>query len=273
METGYCQFELPDFVRNSLPGQVSPNEGDVDLIRDSRGKCIWTQNTDTGERAVVKMYHSRNLWDWYRGKAFRFRVQREYDSLAFLHSSGVACSEPLFWSFGQCPGFGRYEILSARMIPDATPLDIHVESLGVGIGHFDFMPLYKMVRLMHEKGFYHGGLLCLRNILVSKDMAGQMNLSLIDTPRSMMFPNSIVGTRMAWFDLLDVSHTVKHLCSADGFRLLLKGYGLSESEADRFSRCSARYLPDRHTRNRLRGEFTARESLAWVMAGCRLERN
>lgn len=258
---GHRPFALPSGIDDlERTGAVPGNDG-LALIRADRETLLWSQHLDSGVRAVFKMYRQRGPISWWREKHFRFRVQREYDALTRLDRFGILCSRPLFWFWDSSSIHGHFEVLVTREIPNAAPLDVFLQSRAPRIHEVDLCPLYTTVARMHLSGLHHGALYA-SNILVSSGAAGQIEFHIIDVPKAMSFPFSIVGTRMAWIDLLSLSESVGRQIGHDRCLPLLERYGVDERSAMGLARCLKCYRPSRHTRNRYRAECGLRYLIA-----------
>jgi len=220
------------------------------LIVVEHGTFIWSEPMDGGGRAVVKMYRNRSwIEPLRRGHILRYRVQREYASLSHLVERDIPCSVPLYWSFGHRDGQGHYEILATREIADAVPLLSKFTPPEDERPDLDLSELFRHVRAMHENEVFHGALL-LSNLLVTSGQDEQ----------------PIVGTRMAWYDLLDLTEHIQGYCGDDYCVPLLLAYGLDAASAAKLVAHAGRYRPSRETRNVLRGEFGFRCALAKAKA-------
>ncbi len=239
------------------------------LINVEHGVLIWSEPTSDGARAVVKMYRNRSwIEPWRRRHLLRYRTQREYMALAHLVEHDIPCSTPLYWSYGHHPDHGHYEILATHEILSATPLVSHFSSPAHENMTMDLTPLFVHIRAMHKSAVCHGALL-LRNFLVTSDPNGQPLFHIIDMARTNLFPYSIVGTRMAWYDLLTVTEHILRYRGNDYCTPLLRAYGLDEPTAAKLLLQAAKYRPSRETRNMLRGEFGLRAALARTSAALR----
>jgi hypothetical protein len=236
---------------------VENDSGDPRLIKSEPNTLIWSQRLPDSRQAVLKMYRRIKLFDWCRYSVGSFRVEREFRSLSYLASKGIPCTPPIYWSTGKDPAQGRFMVLATELIPDVMPLYAMLEEQG---GDSVALPaLYKLVRRMHEAGFYHGTLNAY-NILV--DTAGKDRFYLLDAPQAFVFPKSIVGTRMAWADL--VTLTTDILFALDHRSLpLSRAYGLNSSGQRRLIWEHSRKM-SRHERNRMRAEFGLRCALARI---------
>lgn len=218
---------------------------------------IWEDVLDDGMVAVLKLYPHRGPVSWEREKRFRFRVEREFRGLERLVAGSVPCTEPLFWTVGRHARLGRFEVLATRKIPDAVPLSAWV---GTDEGWPSLEGLMPLVRRMHEAGVFHGAL-WLKNILTTPAADGGHDFHLLDMPKAMLFPSSIVGSRMAAMDLLDLLWWVRKESGVDTCRPLASAYGLEDEDQEALLSRLERHRPTRFTRNRQRFEFSVRELL------------
>jgi len=243
----------------ALDGSKMP-EGRKMLDADNTTIIWMEQNTADKVPEVYKLYRNRGCISWQREKLYQFRVEREYNALLFLGDTGISCSTPVFWSFGEHSDHGRYEILGMKMIPHAT--DLETLALTKRTDEVDYEVVHRLLKTMHEAGFYHGALHH-RNILSSADTNGTTGYHIIDTPQAIRFPESIVGSRMAWIDMRQFSiHTASHLGS-DRCRELLLVYGMSERQADKMLVDLRKGNKAKLTRNLLRFEFGIRSRLTF----------
>ena len=218
---------------------------------------IWDETLEDGRVAVLKLYPQRGPVSWEREKRFRFRVEREYEGLGRLLAAGVPCARPLFWSYGRHPHLGRYELLATQKLRGAVPLSTWVGSGGAWPSLAGLMP---HVRRMHEGGIFHGAL-WLKNVLALPGAGADVRFFLIDMPKAMFFAGSIVGSRMARVDLLDLLWWVRRERGLEACRPLVAAYGLEGREEAAFLDRLRRHRPTRFTRNRQRFEFSVRELL------------
>ena len=255
---GFSSLDLPS--QNALEKGSDVSVG-LKILKLEENTVIWVaRRRDNGASSVFKMYRNRGGVSWQREQLFRFRVEREYLALSFLVRHGIRCSIPDFWTYGCDQAHGRYEILCMREIPKTAPLT----DLGASgrLDEIDFAGVYDLVRQMHAAGFYHGAL-NLRNFLASVDETGVSQLFVIDTPQAMMFPQDIMGTRMAWVDLRQISGDIKRLVGTEKCRELLLRYGLDESAAAKMIRDLDGPGKPLLLRNLLRFEFGLRSRFAF----------
>lgn len=253
-QAGYLNFEIPE---QYLETQATGNSK-IQLINKNHNTIIYSDHLADNSPVIVKVYYGRDLISTFREKLARFRVQREYDSLSFLKKIGIPTSEPVFWSYGTSKQYGRFEVLMTKFIPNSSTLISLAKEPGNTLHPEALSTLYRTLHTMHEKGFYHGALYP-RNILLSPDTSGRQNVFIIDTPKAVIFPSNITGSRMAWFDLMDLSHELSPFISPDQLKTALSAYGFDSKQLTRFLRKLSKYKPSKHTRNRQRFEFTTRK--------------
>ena len=172
------------------------------------------------------MYRHRGAVSWQREQYWKFRVEREFQALAKLVKNGIPCSVPLFWFYGHDAIYGRYEVLVTREIPEVVPVSAFLQS------HPENRRMQKAlaslahsVQRMHQSGIHHGALLT-RNILVHPTPPRPPDTYIIDMPKAIAFPHSIIGTRMAKIDLLNLLSRVARDRDYDSCAIVLKNYGM-----------------------------------------------
>ncbi len=259
---GYRPYDLPYFLATLEEGGPGSELYGCKLLVTNRKTLIWSQYLDGDTRAVVKMYRDRGFISWQREKVFRFRVQREFDSLTFIDAREIPCSRPIFWSHGCSPHFGRYEILATREIENAVRLDEFVKTNGQSVTNPSLAVSYELVRMMHRTGCHHGAMYP-RNILVTGRDTRKPVAHIIDMPGTILFPYDITGTKMAWIDLycLTADAIIKNT-DADKCTELLKHYGLSDDAARRFVNNVKSYRPSKLAVNLFRAESETWELLS-----------
>jgi len=188
-------------------------------IKDEPGTLVWREVSPSGEPRVAKLYRHRGCLNWVRSKVFRFRVERELRRLRHLEGWGVPVTPPLGWGAGWSRKEGFHELLLMRELPEVVPLDHYIRgALREGrLGRtssgdprpVDLTPLFRMVRRMHESGLCNQTLFA-SNILIrpSTEPGAGNRFFLSDLPRSWVFPRSLLGTRRALWDLLDLEYTL-----------------------------------------------------------------
>jgi tRNA A-37 threonylcarbamoyl transferase component Bud32 len=248
----------PDTIDLLLPDEKTPAQ--EDLIKAEPGTLIWSARLPDRTRAVVKMYRLRNRLQAWHVRARVFRARREYEALLRLSQQNVPCTEPLFWAYGETEVHGRFELLATREIEGAVPLRAWIEGASESARSAVLLSLFRHVRAMHAKGVRHGGL-SFKNVLVVPAGA-EAAVFLIDFSRSVLFPFDVAGTRMAWFDLADLTTKVVRRLDAAACAPLLASYGLPQEEAQRMTRFAERHKSTRGLRRRLRLEFRIRAG--WI---------
>lgn len=205
-----------------------PGPADRRPIKEEPGTLIWSEPLAAGGRAVVKMYRHRPLHEPLRRLFVPHRAEREYRILELLSGQGVACPEPLSWSRGNDRMNGRHELLATREIAAAVPL---ADLLGLeGPRRRDLAPLFALARRMHECGVAHGAFYP-RNVLVTGAEGPRPAFHLIDFAHGRSFRGSIVGTRPARYDLLDMLRMIAFQEPPIDAPHWLEGYGLGSGEA------------------------------------------
>ncbi len=170
------------------------------VIKREDRTLVWRERRPDGTPTVVKLYRKRSGLSALRARTLRFRAEREFRRLTHLRRWGVPCTEPLAWAQGHSREHAFHEVLVMREVPNAVELG---ECLGSGAVDLDLLPLFRIVRQMHESGFCHQALYA-RNVLVDSQAPAGEEFFLADVPRSWTFPRSTAGTPMAWWDLLDL---------------------------------------------------------------------
>ena len=248
-------FRLPDdtWALSSPPGAT--------IIKDEDRTLIWSQTLPDGDRVVAKMYRHRNLIDFSRERLSRFRVQREFDTLARMVRHDVPCSEPVFWTYGRSPENGRYEILVTREIADATPVRELILSGRDHTSDLDLRPLFRVVRRMHASGVYHGALNT-RNVLLA---AG--GYYIIDLPRSLLHRGSIEDQFAAWADMLCLCHNLCYFSKRSPDTLPIDAYGWDTQTRKEFLGALTGYSRQRIQRWRVRIRIVLSRALSRLIRG------
>ena len=239
---------------NAGPGQI--------LIKAEHGTLVWSEPLPDGGCAVMKLYRRRPFYDPLRRWFIPYRAEREFNLLSYLVRHGVPCSEPLSWSHGKRDPHGRFELLVTREVAGATALDQLLQRPGTVT---DLGPLLRLVRRMHDAGVSHGGM-APRNILVTAPDSPMPGFHIIDMSYSHVFPQGIAGTRMATFDLLDLTYRMQRFFPTEHCRVWLADYGLDEPEIDRLLGALERYRPVRPWSHLRRGETDLRAAIARLRA-------
>ena len=203
---------------------------DERLIKAEQCTLIWSEPLRGGGREVVKLYRRRPLADPIRRWFVAYRVQREFHLLQHLLAGGVPCPEPLWWSHGRSRRHGRHEQLATREIAGTTPLVDWLRSLGSS-SRPDLAPLFRIARRMHECGVAHGAFYP-TNILAAPRRF-PVEFFVIDMAHGCRFPQSIVGTLPATYDLLDLLRGISRRHPIDDCERWVAGYGLSAADRQR----------------------------------------
>jgi tRNA A-37 threonylcarbamoyl transferase component Bud32 len=220
---------------------VWPYKIDSDKIIKAEAKClIWTEQLEDGTSAVMKMYYRRGFANFIRGMILNFRVKREFRILKHMAGCGVPCTIPLFWTFGYCKEYGFYEILHTRQIPNTIPLRTLLLSEALTDKNIELGPLFQLVYNMHRCGVYHGAL-STKNILIDTTGNAQAKFYSIDFARGWLFPGSIIGKQIAWFDLLKLVRSIESDLSIGYCQPYLARYGLEKGAIERFYQDAGRY--------------------------------
>jgi hypothetical protein len=201
------------------------------LIKAEQCTLIWSGPLAGGGREVVKLYRRRPIADPVRRWFVPYRVEREFQLLAHLGRNAVACPEPIWWAQGRSHAHGRHELLATREISGTLPLiELLCARRPARIG--DLAPLFLLARRMHECGISHGAFYP-TNVLVSLPVTGAPRFFVIDMAHGCRFPESIVGTRPAEFDLLDMLCGIARRQPLDNCARWIAGYGLDTGGVDR----------------------------------------
>ncbi len=233
---------------------ASPSPTAGSLLKNEPDTLIWAQEVGAPRRAILKMYRHRGPITTWRERTFRFRVQREFDALTHLQSRGIPCSEPIAWAHGQSAEHGRFEILATWEVAEAQSLVALAAATKAENIRWNLAPLYRDLRRMHESGMFHG-VPHLRNVLAGRDAAGERAFYLIDTPGALLYPNSIVGTSMARFDLLLFSSQALHHLELPAAQIPLEAYG---ADAPALRPRLASFRPTRFDRQLIKAEAALR---------------
>ena len=218
-----------------------PDKIDTDQIIKAEAKClVGTERLADGTSAVMKMYYRRGFANFIRARLINFRAQREYRILRHLDNCGISCTIPLFWTCGYCKEYGFYEVLCTRQIPNTISLKAFLSSESINDQNSDFGPLFQSVYNMHLWGVYHGAL-STKNILIDATANAQARYYHIDLARGWLFPNSILGQRIAWFDLLKLVRTIESDLGRGYCRPYLAQYSLGEKDIQNFYQEAYRY--------------------------------
>ena len=242
---------LGDYLHRGEPWEIKlPDK----FMKKVDHTYVWSNEVDPGVRMFFKMYRHRHLTTWLKSKATRFRAEREYDRLCILHQAGVPCSEPLVFAYGTSPEHGRYEVLGTREIPYARKMAIYLRSAEDSGEQVDLSLLFQTIRQMHAAGVYHGTLTPY-NILVSEPPDGPNSFYVIDLPRAVDFARDLLGTKMAWYDLIHFTYRTSAYIGLDACLPLLELYDFTDEDKQRFKAQLAHYRTSKlrrfHRRNKL----------------------
>lgn len=257
------------------------------ILKKEDRTLVWREDSPDGLPTVAKLYRKRGAVTELRSLVFRFRVEREFRRLAHLARWGVPVTIPLAWGHGWSRRDGFHELLVMEEVPASKPLDEWLRERGPEVdqgadlaggdpgnaGLVDLRPLVRSVRRMHESGLCHQTLYA-ANVLVRTERGGAEAFVLADIPRSWVFPHSLVGTRLALWDLLDLQYTLAEA----GYPLqegLIETYGreaFTSTELQWWE--SWRGADPKTKRLRLRRDLVARLrwAAAWVVLGWKRQR-
>ena len=238
---------------------LAPGSSDQTLIKAEPGTLIWAEPLPEGGRAFFKMYRRRNFLDPLRHWFVPYRVEREFKLLTRLHECGIPCTEPISWTHGRDRRHGRHEILVTREIPSVVPLKDHLR--GNPDQAPDLTALFALARRMHECGVAHGAFYA-ANILLSVPVQDPARFHIIDFAHGCRFSGSVVGTRPAEYDLLDMLRSVERVMPIMDRARWVEGYGLGADGTARLLAKLAGHRLERPWRHIRRAETDAREFLA-----------
>ena len=229
------------------------------VLKEEPGTIIWRERLADGTEAVIKLYR-RGLPEWWRGRLSSFRVANEFKALQKLESLGERCTRPIFWGYGNFGSHGRGELLATEWQSDCRPLDELLATDADARRTIDLTPLWATAGRLHDAGLYHGTFLA-RNILV-RGAADAPQFVLLDLPRCHVFPHGIRGSRMARYDLLFMTNTLRRSLPADNLPQWLTAYGMSAEQQSRFADYLRRFRNSGLLRRAIGAEFNLRAWLA-----------
>lgn len=235
----------------ALPGQT--------LIKAEPGTLIWTEPLPDGGRSVVKMYRRRPFYDPVRRLVNPYRAEREYELLVYLRRNAIPCPEPLRWSHGINHDHGRHELLATRQIAGTTPL-VQLLRASAGRPDWDLAPLFQLARRVHEAGVSHGAFYP-TNVLVSMPRPGPPVFHLIDLAHGCRFSRSIVGSRPAEFDILDMLRAIERHYPLKDCNRWVAGYGLDGTGIGHLLRRLEHHRIERPWRHLHRAETDTRAAM------------
>jgi tRNA A-37 threonylcarbamoyl transferase component Bud32 len=220
---------------------VWPYKMDSDKIIKAEARClIWIEQLADGTSVVMKMYYRRGFANFIRGIILNFRVKREFKILKHMTDCGVPCTIPLYWTFGYCKEYGFYEILHTRQIPNTISLKTFLSAGAITDRNIDLGPLFQLVYDMHRCGVYHGAL-STKNILIDTMGNTQVKFYSLDFARGWLFPGSIIGRQIAWFDLHKLVRPIESHLGIGYCQPYLAQYGLENGSIERFYQDAGRY--------------------------------
>jgi tRNA A-37 threonylcarbamoyl transferase component Bud32 len=230
------KLNLPAGSGAPWPYKMNPEK----IIKAEANCLIYSEQLEDGTSAVMKMYYRRGFANYIRAKLLNFRAQREHRILRHLADCGIPCSIPISWTCGYSKEYGFYDTLYTRQIPNSIPLETFLSSGSINDQNSDFGPLFQSVYNMHRCGVYHGAL-STKNILIDATGNAQAKYYHIDLARGWLFPSSILGKRIAWFDLLKLVRNIESQLGLDYCRPYLVQYGLGENAIQKCYQDAYRY--------------------------------
>jgi len=232
----------------------NPDPAVQQWLKKERRTLIWAGQFGD-EPAVFKLYRKREPWHTFRCALTRYRVEREYRTMRHLSSHDVPCPEPLGWASGHCPAHGYFELLVMRRVPKAVDLQTLIEN-----GYRpDVTAVFSLARSMHEAGVC-SQVLVSRNVLVV-DSERTPHFTLIDFPRARIFPRSVVGTRVAEFDLIMLIQDLSGL-GTEPSTSQMTGYGMTRKEARALTAAAAQRRTGKYARRLADAECRIHHMLA-----------
>jgi hypothetical protein len=242
---------------------AEPAYADEVLVKAEPRTLIWTEPMAGGGRAVVKMYRRRHPLDPVRHWFTPYRSEREFGLLAHLRACRLPCPEPLSWSHATNRRHGHHEILVTREIRSTTPLS---DLLRRGPPRVpDLAPLFAVARRMHECGVAHGAFYA-PNILAEVAASAPAKFYLIDLAHGCRFVGSIVGTRPADYDILDMLRSIERFMPIDDRERWVSAYGLGTAGTRALLGRLGRHRLERPWRHFRRAETDAREFFSRLVA-------
>ncbi len=239
---------------------MSPAQIQVDqsLIKAEARTLIWSEPLADGGRAVVKMYRRRGLIEPLRRLVVRYRSEREYRLLGYLHDCGISCPEAIRWSHDSDRHHSRFEILVTREIPASAPLSNLMKHSRSAVP--DLRPLFQLARRMHDAGVAHGAFYP-TNILISLPAGVPPAYHVIDLAHGRRFRDRITGTRPAIFDVLDMLRGIERRMPIDDCPRWLEGYGVGAEGVRRFLAMLEGHRLERPWRHIRRAETDSRAAM------------
>ena len=108
-----------------------------------------------------------------------------------------------------------------------------------------------LVYNMHRSGVYHGAL-STKNILIEAIGHAQVKYYHIDLACGWLFPGSILGRQIAWFDLLKLVKKIESRLGTGYCLPYLSQYGLGGEAIQKFYRDAGRYKSTSRKHKRLK---------------------
>lgn len=233
------------------------------LKRETRTR-VWRTAGSGTEARVIKLYRLRGALNSLRSRLFRFRTEREFRRLQHLTRWKLPCTPPIAWGWNRSAQHGHHEVLVMDEVAHAVRL---LEYLERKIDPAELIPLFQIVRRMHESGFCHQALYA-TNILVNPGAPPADRYFIADVPRSWTFPMSLVGRRAALYDLLDlvleIEQAVGPPMESRIEPLALKHYGIDHATRARWTELRAQ--PDDPRSKRTRAIRDLRIRIWWVFS-------
>ena len=231
---------------------VWPDKMNPDNIIKAEANCfICSGQLEDGTSAVMKMYYRLGFANFIRGILLDFRAQREYRILRHLDGCRIPCTIPLSWTYGYGKEVGFYDLLYTRHIPDTISLEAYLSSASIADQNIDFGPLFQLLYNMHRCGVYHGAL-STKNILIDATGDAQVKYYSIDLARGWLFPGSILGQRIAWFDIHKLVRKIESHLGPGTCRPYLAQYGLGKEAIEKFYQDAGRYKSDSRKQKRIK---------------------
>ena len=216
-----------------------------DAIKRERRSLVWRDSLED-QAAVFKLYRHRGWVNTGRGALIQHRTEREFKALSRLVEDEVACTEPLGWWRGHSKEHSFWELLVTREIAGAENLETLLSGGGFGRDGWGLENAFQLVRQMHDAGVAHGALYA-RNLLAGPTLN---DFWICDLAKALRYPQSIVGSHTARFEILDLCQSLVELgITVEQFPL--DAYGIARKAQDELRRVIAGYRQSK-LRNRRR---------------------
>jgi hypothetical protein len=210
------------------------------------------------------MYYRRGIANFLREKIFTFRAQREYRINRRLDRMGIPCSKPLFWAYGYCKTYGFYEIICTRQIASTKSLRDFLASKQIDIQKIDLAPLFQIVYNMHKCGVYHGAL-STKNILIDNCADAQARYYIIDLACGWLFPGSILGNKMAWYDIFKLVRDIEKDLGRGYCESYLVQYGFIKTSIQQLYQVVKRYQSYSRKQKRIKNTLKVKIFLSAIL--------